>query len=94
METHMQCPVCSRQAENLTPSTLEGVVVGCDHCGQYRIAGSALHDLMRLHIEKRGAALKAAKLASRHGWPMINVATLALADTRHAVSAREIASRH
>lgn len=70
----MQCPVCGRQAENLTPGTLEGVVVGCDHCGQYRIAGSAFHDLMRLQLDKRGAALQAAKLASRHGWPMIGMA--------------------
>jgi hypothetical protein len=76
MEAQMQCPVCSRQAENLTPSTLEGVVVGCDHCGQYRIAGSALHDLMRLQLDKRGAALTAAKLASPHGWPMISVANV------------------
>ncbi len=68
----MQCPICTRQAENLTPNTLDGVVVSCDHCGQYRIAGGAFHDLMRLELEKRSAALDTARLTSRHGWPMIS----------------------
>jgi hypothetical protein len=68
----MQCPVCSRQARNLTPATLDGVVVGCDHCGRYRISGGAYHGLMRLQLEKRSAALESAKVASRHGWPIID----------------------
>jgi hypothetical protein len=72
----MQCPVCCRPAENLTPNTLDGVVVGCDRCGAYRIAGSAFHDLMRLQLEKRVAVLEAAKLASRSGWPMISTASI------------------
>ena len=72
MEVAMQCPICSRRAENLTPNTLDGVVVGCDHCGDYRISGSSLHELLGLQLEKRVAALAAAKLASRHGWPIIN----------------------
>ena len=70
----MQCPVCSQQAQNLTPNTLEGVVVGCDHCGDYRISGGAFNELMALQLEKRVAALAVAKVASRHGWPMINSA--------------------
>jgi hypothetical protein len=68
----MQCPVCSRQAQNLTPATLDGVVVGCDHCGGYRISGGAYHGLMRLQLEKRMAALETAKVASRYGWPIID----------------------
>ena len=36
----MQCPICSKEARNLTPNTLDGVVVGCDDCGDYRIAGA------------------------------------------------------
>ena len=73
----MQCPVCSRPSQNLTPNTLDGVVIGCDDCGDYRIAGSAFHDLMRLQQEERGAVLRAAKLASRHGWPMISPSAVA-----------------
>lgn len=72
----MQCPVCCGQAKNLTPNTLDGVVVGCDQCGDYRIAGSAFHDLMRLQLEKRVAALEAARVASRTGWPMISTTAI------------------
>ena len=72
----MQCPICARQAENLTPNTLEGVVVGCRHCGAYRISGTSFHDLMSLRPEKRIAALEMAKVACRHGWPMINGACI------------------
>ena len=68
----MQCPVCSRQAKNLTPNTFRDVMVGCDKCGGYRIAGGAYHELMRLELESRAAALETAKLASRHGWPIID----------------------
>ena len=68
----MQCPVCGDHAENLTPNTLDGVVVGCDRCGAYRVSGSAFYEFQRLHLDKRFAALEAAKRASRHGWPMIN----------------------
>lgn len=72
----MQCPVCHGQAQNLTPNTLDGVIVGCDLCGDYRIAGSAFHAFMGLHTEKRAAALQAAKLASRSGWPIISAAAI------------------
>jgi hypothetical protein len=68
----MQCPVCSREAQNPTPATLDGVVVGCAECGRYRISGGAYHDLTKLQLERRAAALVAARLASRHGWPMID----------------------
>jgi hypothetical protein len=68
----MQCPVCSRPAQNLTPATLEGVVIGCENCGSYRISGVAYHELMRLELERRGAALETARRVSLHGWPMID----------------------
>jgi hypothetical protein len=68
----MQCPVCSCQAQNLTPNTFEDVIVGCEKCGGYRISGGAYHELMRLQLERRGAALETARRASRHGWPMID----------------------
>jgi hypothetical protein len=71
MEASMQCPVCRGQAENLTPNTMDGVVVGCAECGDYRIAGGAFHEFMRLQAESRVAALQAAKGAARAGWPMI-----------------------
>jgi hypothetical protein len=67
----MQCPVCRDQARNLTPNTLDGVVVGCDRCGDYRVAGDALHPLLRLAPEKRAAVLEAAKAASQAGWPYV-----------------------
>jgi len=69
----MQCPVCRGQAENLTPNTLDGVVVGCKRCGDYRVAGDALHALMGLAPEKRAAVLAAAKAASRAGLPIVLV---------------------
>lgn len=72
----MQCPVCEGQAENLTPNTLDGVVVGCALCGDYRIAGAAFHGFMRLHAGKRAATLDAAKRGSRSGWPTIGAASL------------------
>ncbi len=72
----MQCPVCGSQAENLTPNTLDGVVVGCQRCGHYRISGSAFHDFARLQSDKRVAALEAAKLTSRGGWPMISASCI------------------
>ena len=75
-DQEMQCPVCSRQAENLTPCTLDGVVVGCGQCGDYRISGGALHELMALHVEKRAAALAAAKVSSQYGWPLISSACM------------------
>ena len=74
----MQCPVCRGEARNITPNTMDGVVVGCAQCGDYRIAGVAFHDFMRLQDEKRAAALQAAKLASHSGWPMINAAAVGL----------------
>jgi hypothetical protein len=67
----MQCPVCRGQAENLTPHTLEGVVIGCKSCGDYRISGTAFYAFTRLHDEKRAAALAAAKTSARSGWPTI-----------------------
>jgi hypothetical protein len=67
----MQCPVCRGQAQNLTPVTLDGVVVGCERCGDYRVAGDALHPLMGLAPEKRAAVLEAAKAASQAGWPIV-----------------------
>jgi hypothetical protein len=72
MEVDMQCPVCACQAKNLTPNTLDGVIVGCDHCGEYRIAGSAFYEFTTLRPEKRIEALAAAKLGSRAGWPIIS----------------------
>jgi len=68
----MQCPICTRPAENLTPNTLDGVVVGCDHCGDYRVSGTAFYGLTRLAAHQRAAALEVAKLGSRAGWPMIS----------------------
>ena len=52
----MQCPVCTRPAENLTPNTLDGVVVGCDHCGDYRVSGTAFYGLTRRCASARGGA--------------------------------------
>jgi len=71
----MQCPVCRGPAENLTPNTMEGVVVGCAECGDYRISGVAFHDFTRLQGEQRSAMLAEARLASKSGWPMIGKAS-------------------
>jgi hypothetical protein len=68
----MQCPVCASQAKNLTPNTLDGVVIGCAHCGEYRIAGGAFYALTALKPDRRVEALAAAKRGSQAGWPTIN----------------------
>jgi hypothetical protein len=78
----MQCPVCRGKAENLTPNTLDGVVVGCGHCGRYRVTGTALHDLMHLALDRRIAALEAAKADARGAWPMINARCLGQGGSR------------
>jgi len=57
---------------------MDGVVVGCAQCGDYRIAGVAFHDFMRLQTDKRAAALQAAKLTSHSGWPMISAIAIQL----------------
>ena len=67
----MQCPVCRGHAENLTPNTMDGVVVSCGGCGDYRISGVAFYAFTRLQDEKRVAALAAAKMAAQNGWPTI-----------------------
>ena len=67
----MQCPVCRGRAENLTPSTMDGVVVSCGTCGDYRISGVAFYAFSRLQDERRAAVLVAAKTAARSGWPTI-----------------------
>jgi len=72
----MQCPVCSRPAENLTPDTLDGVVVGCQHCGSYMIPGVAFYDFVGLDMSKRVAALERAKLGSQGGWPQVSAGSL------------------
>ena len=72
----MRCPICLSQAENLTPNTLDGVVIGCSCCGNYRISGGSLHELMGLQLDKRIAALDVARVACRHGWPIINGACI------------------
>jgi hypothetical protein len=68
----MQCPVCAREAQNLTPNTLDGVMVGCERCGAYRVAGGAYYELMQLDLKARFAALETAKVAARYGWPLID----------------------
>lgn len=72
----MQCPVCSRQAENLTPTTLPAIVLGCTECGSYRIAADAYHALAQLDASRRALALDHAKRTSRHGLPMIDIGSL------------------
>jgi hypothetical protein len=67
----MQCPVCSGKAENLTPNTMEGVVVRCTECGDYRISGGIFHAFARLQADERRAALADARQSARHGWPTI-----------------------
>jgi hypothetical protein len=55
---------------------MDGVVVGCTHCGDYRITGIAFYDFMRLQTEKRAAALEVAKMTSHSGWPMISASAM------------------
>ncbi len=74
----MQCPVCLEKAENLTPNTLQGVVVGCKQCGDYRISAVAFHGFMRLEADEKRAALAAARSTATYGWPMIGSAAVPL----------------
>jgi len=70
----MQCPVCLERAENLTPNTMEGVVVGCSRCGDYRISGVAFAGFMQLQAEQRRAVLADARQTAKHGRPVIGSA--------------------
>jgi hypothetical protein len=56
---------------------MDGVVVGCADCGDYRIAGAAFHEFMRLEAQSRVAALQAAKGTARGGWPLIATSSAA-----------------
>lgn len=72
----MQCPVCSRPAENRTPTTLPAIVLACSACGDYRIAADAYHGLAQMDAARRALALDHAKRSSRHGLPMIDIGSL------------------
>jgi uncharacterized Zn finger protein len=37
----MQCATCGAVAENVTPGGFDGLVVRCERCGTYEIAGTA-----------------------------------------------------
>mgnify|MGYP001467873010 CR=1 FL=1 len=72
----MQCPICAREARNLTPNTLPNVVLGCSECGDYRIAGAAYAPFAQLAPTLRAQALMRAKQTTRHGLPMIDLGAL------------------
>jgi hypothetical protein len=72
----MDCPVCAREALNLTPPTYDGRVIGCPRCGKYRIMRSALFELQGTQIEDREAALRHAKSLASKSWPTITRACL------------------
>ena len=72
----MQCPICLREAENLTPATLAHVVLGCTECGPYRISGVDYERFFRLPPDLRAQALARAKSATRFGLPMIDAGAL------------------
>jgi hypothetical protein len=55
---------------------MDGVVVGCGQCGNYRITGVAFHEFARMQQERRQAALQAAKAMSQSGWPMIGTSAV------------------
>ena len=57
----MQCPVCCTPANNLTPATYDGVVVGCRSCGEYQVTATVFNKLLRLNVEARTDALERAK---------------------------------
>ena len=57
----MQCAICGAAAENVTPGGFDGLVIRCEHCETYEIAGSAENGLLRLQLPERAAALEKAK---------------------------------
>ena len=74
----MQCPVCSGKAENLTPNTMEGVVVGCTNAATTGSRAGVFYAFTRLQADQRRAALADARQTARHGWPVIGSASLSL----------------
>lgn len=73
----MQCATCGAVAENVTPGGFDGLVVRCEHCGTYEIAGTAENALLRLSLPERAAALeKAKRLAAPGTRPCISSACL------------------
>lgn len=58
----MQCCGCSATAaQDKTPCDLDGIRIGCPHCGLYDTSGSVLELLLRFPMPERAEALVKAK---------------------------------
>jgi hypothetical protein len=63
----MQCAICGAVAENVTPGGFDGLVVRCERCGTYEIAGTAENAFLRLPLPERAAVLERVKNATPPG---------------------------
>ena len=75
----VDCPICRRDALDVTPRGYHGLVVSCPRCGRYRIMREVLGTVRMFDVDKRLAALeKAKRLASAPVWPTISRGCLAV----------------
>ena len=68
----MQCPVCDRPARDHTPPGFDGIVVGCNTCGNFDIANAYLDKLQALEPTARREALRKAKQFAKFARPSID----------------------
>jgi hypothetical protein len=68
----MQCPVCDGPARDHTPPGFDGIVVGCNTCGNYGIANAYLNQLRALEPAARREVLQKAKQLAKFARPSIN----------------------
>ena len=68
----MQCPVCDGPARDRTPPDYDGIVVSCNSCGNFQIAGSYLGKLRALEPSARNEVLRNAKHFARFASPSID----------------------
>jgi len=57
----MQCPVCGGPATDHTPPEFDGIVVGCNTCGNYSIADGYVDKLRALAPDVRREILRKSK---------------------------------
>jgi len=62
----MQCPICGAPAKHLSES-LDGVDVTCPRCGEYQVSENCFNGLLRLDLDGRTQALRAARAAAPPG---------------------------
>jgi hypothetical protein len=89
----MDCPICLREAKNVTPPTYRGVVVECPRCGIYRVTQDAIAALRTLRVDERLMAFRKAKMLLSSRTPTITSGCLGVTLPRKTQSRSRSASQ-